>query len=270
MFNDNYICPNKGIPLVTYYKESEKNHIDKIFTPLHYHSDFEILYIKQGKAKMIIDKTEIIAGKGSILLINPYETHYGEIISDSFSYYCIDFNIKLLFLKNETEILNRRIKYVNHLKGEFFEPYVKNILEAYESENPDWELAAKGNLFLLFSLLSGNITVSESGENIFAKKVIDFIEEHFNETISSTDAAKSVGYNHSYFCRTFKKQFRMTFSEYLNIYRTGRAKEFLKNNCVSAAALLSGYSDPSYFTVIFKKITGMTPVMYKKHLGQVT
>ncbi len=267
MFDNNYICQPKGIPLVSFYTDFKVNENNKIFTPLHYHSDFEILYIKNGKAKMIIDEKEFFANDNSIIFINPFETHYGEILSDNFSYYCIDFDIKLLSLKQENEILKSKLKYKNFMEEKIYEEYIKNIFEAYKNEKDGWELFAKGNLFILFSLIENNIIRSESQKNIFAKNVIEYIENHFNEAISSKNAAEALGYNQSYFCRTFKKTFQMSFCDYLNLYRINKAKEFLKTETVSSASIMSGYSNFSYFTVMFKKITGITPLKFKNHLA---
>ena len=223
MFDNNYICQPKGIPLVSFYKEFKTNHNVKIFTHMHYHSDFEIIYIKHGQAKMIINENEIMAGDNSILLINPYETHYGEILSNSFSYYCIDFDIKMLSLENEKKILNSRLKYTNHLCGKVFENYISKICNAFEDGNIGWKLLAKGNLLILFSLIENDVIYPESQKNLFSKSVIDYIEDHFYETISSQNASNALGYNQSYFCRIFKKQFQMSFGDYLNIYRVNKA-----------------------------------------------
>ena len=107
MFDDNYEIENKGFPLVTYFKEINNVIPPRIFTQMHYHSDFEILYIIEGKAKMMVNTETFTVKKGSLVLINPYDVHYGEIISKEFSYYCIDFDPKLLWDKYEKQ-------YVNH------------------------------------------------------------------------------------------------------------------------------------------------------------
>ena len=117
MFDDKYIKSPKGIRLVSYYRELRPQSLPQVFTHMHYHSDFEILYIVSGKAKMIVNSNAFIAENGSLILVNPYEVHYGEIISENFAYYCIDFDISLIsheleecFLKEETRYENESVR----------------------------------------------------------------------------------------------------------------------------------------------------------------
>jgi two-component system response regulator YesN len=97
----------------------------------------------------------------------------------------------------------------------------------------------------------------------FSKSVINYIEENYSKNITSKSASEELRYDQSYFCRTFKKLFGLKFNEYLNIHRIKVAKELLKTESVSTAATKSGFSSISYFSVVFKKITGLTPMQYR-------
>ena len=268
MFDDNYIVESKGIPLVSYHKELKKIKTPYIFTHTHYHSDFEILYIVKGKAKMQIDGNIFHAQSESLIIINPYEVHYGEISSENFEYFCIDFNIGLLSLPYEAEILAEEKKFSNHLIKKELKPYIENIFSSYETEPPGWRLSAVGNLMILFSFLEQHLISSvPSRKKEFSKKVINYINENYSGNITSGTIAEALSYNQSYFCRTFKKLFGLKFNEYLNIYRIKIAKELLKAESVSNAASMSGFSSISYFSVVFKKITGITPMQYKAYIS---
>ncbi len=268
MFDDNYIVETKGLPLVSYHKELKNIDTPQIFTHAHYHSDFEILYIVKGRAKMQIDGNIFHAQNGSLVIINPYEVHYGEILSENFEYFCIDFNISLLSLPYESEILADEKKFNNHIVKSEFQPYIENIFSAYKTELSGWRLSAVGNLMILFSFLESLLvsSVPSKGKE-FSKKVINYINDNYSKNITSGTIAETLCYNQSYFCRTFKKLFGLKFNEYLNIYRIKLAKELLKCESVSTAASNSGFSSISYFSVIFKKITGMTPMQYKTYFN---
>lgn len=267
MFNDNYICEPKGIPLVSYYREMKDIKSPYVFTTMHYHSDFEILYIVSGKGTMTVNGETFTVEKDSMVFINPYEVHYGEILSADFSYYCIDFDIKMLDLPCENALLTEEMKYVNHIKSREMEKYVQEICKGYTNEPPGWKLYTKGLLYVIFALVDNNLIKSlPSKENDFSKKIIQFVRENYMKNISSGDAAAFASYNHSYFCRVFKKTFSCTFGEYLNLYRIKKAKEFLKSENVSKTAMLCGFSGISYFSVEFKKYCGMSPLIYKKNM----
>jgi two-component system response regulator YesN len=64
----------------------------------------------------------------------------------------------------------------------------------------------------------------------------------------------------------FKKETGMSISDYLQQTRIEYAKELLLNTdqSVSEIANASGYSNLSYFSAIFKKITGTSPGEYRK------
>ena len=68
--------------------------------------------------------------------------------------------------------------------------------------------------------------------------------------------AQSLHLSYSYLSTLFKSELGMTFKEYLNLVRIQNACELLKKrNCsVSETAELVGYSNPYYFSKVFKKI----------------
>lgn len=267
MFDNKYYVLSKGIPFVSYYRIFSNIEPPMPFTHMHYHSDFEILYIEKGTAKMLIGGNSIMLSDDSILLINPYETHYGEILSDEFSYYCLDFDIKMLSLPHEQQILNEEIKYINHFNGQDFKQYIKNAHEAFDKEEPGWNLFLIGNLLILFSYLEKKLVSSlPSKENDFTKKVINYLKENYSNNITSKTISEALNYNQSYFCRMFKKTFSSRFCDYLNYYRIRKAKDILKKHNVSDTAILCGFSSMSYFSVTFKEYVGMTPIQYKANV----
>ena len=62
----------------------------------------------------------------------------------------------------------------------------------------------------------------------FVFNVINYVENHYAEQISSNDLSSALGFNQSYFCRNFKKNFGMSFSSYLNSYRISKSRKFLE------------------------------------------
>lgn len=75
--------------------------------------------------------------------------------------------------------------------------------------------------------------------------------------------------NPSYLSREFSKYFDdMNFGEYIRKIRINKAIDFIKNSNYSLTkiAYLTGFSDQSHFTRIFKQHTGKSPSAYKKEL----
>lgn len=94
--------------------------------------------------------------------------------------------------------------------------------------------------------------------------------QHFNQNYPSDicirDYAKSSGLSEAWFIRSFKEHMGVTPGRYLTETRISRAKDLLKSSSlnVTQAAALTGYQNPLYFSRIFKQITGMSPMEYKK------
>lgn len=267
MFNNAYISKRKtnNTPIVTLFKECTPENDGVIFTHMHYHDDFEILYIRSGKVKMIINGESIIAEDNSVVIINPYETHYGELLSESLSYYCIDFDYKFLGLSNTDEIISNSMKYINYIHdASELKNYICAVHNSYMNEKKSWDIYAKANLLLIFYYLHDKIIKCSASKADFGKSVINYIEAEFMNNISSKDASFSLKYNHNYFCRAFKKNFGCTFSSYLNEYRIRLAQKLLTSYKVTEVSAMVGFSNITYFSVMFKKITGISPSDYRK------
>ena len=63
----------------------------------------------------------------------------------------------------------------------------------------------------------------------------------------------------------FKKELNMTFSDYLNDLRISVATRLLKDKslAVNQVSSICGFEDPSYFSKVFKKIQGVSPVVFR-------
>ena len=69
----------------------------------------------------------------------------------------------------------------------------------------------------------------------------------------------------AYFSRVFKKEMGVTFNSFLNEVRIEKSKSLLRNNDLKMVdiALMVGFESQSYFTKVFKKITGISPLQYR-------
>ena len=95
-----------------------------------------------------------------------------------------------------------------------------------------------------------------------------YIREHYMSEISLDDVSKEVNVSPYYFSKLFKEEVGENFIDYLTSVRIDRAKNALRDPTLSVREVgaMSGYSDPNYFSRIFKKQTGMTPREYRDSL----
>jgi len=94
---------------------------------------------------------------------------------------------------------------------------------------------------------------------------IAHVAKHYLRPIPESEIAMLCSMSPSRFCREFKAAFDVTFVEYLANYRMEQAKRLLGNPTMPVAdvAVAVGFSDPSYFTRVFKRQEGVAPSEYR-------
>lgn len=98
-------------------------------------------------------------------------------------------------------------------------------------------------------------------------KAIKYIEQYYSkEGLSLNEVAQAIHVNPAYLSNMFKVKKGINFSDYLLELRMKKAMELLrkKDTKVYEVAEMVGYSNPQYFSVCFKKYTGVSPLDFKK------
>nr|WP_276008888.1 AraC family transcriptional regulator [Aequitasia blattaphilus] len=98
------------------------------------------------------------------------------------------------------------------------------------------------------------------------EKAKEHIRNHFAEELSLDYIAKEIGISPYYLSKLFKECEGVNYIEYVTELRMDYAKDALQNSDKSIKEIChdSGYSDPNYFSRIFKKWTGKTPTDYRE------
>lgn len=102
--------------------------------------------------------------------------------------------------------------------------------------------------------------------NQMIQEMIRFTSEHVTEDIDLNYIAEKFGRTPGYVGLLFRKGAGSGFNEYVTKERIHLAKNMLKDPAVSIQRVgeLCGYHNPKYFSVVFKKMVGMTPKAYQK------
>lgn len=100
------------------------------------------------------------------------------------------------------------------------------------------------------------------------KKALELIESNYHKDISLDEISETLNISPYYFSKLFKENQGEGFIEYLTRKRIDKAKLMLTDpeKSIKEIGIACGYSDPNYFSRIFKKSTGMTPSEYKEKL----
>ncbi|MEF3305884.1 helix-turn-helix domain-containing protein [Paenibacillus sp. GYB003] len=100
--------------------------------------------------------------------------------------------------------------------------------------------------------------------------ILDFIrryvESHYGEDIQQETVAGKLNISVGYMCNYMKSRSGVTFTDLLNDVRVGKAKQMLEStDCkIHEVASQVGYRNANSFSRMFRKLTGLTPLEYRR------
>lgn len=255
---------------------------DNFDFPVHYHPEFEINFIKNGKGvkRVVGDNIEEI-DEVELVLVGPnlyhgWELHkctnkeireitiqfHNDLFHESMLSRRIMHPIKdmfnrsihgILFSKSTAEALTDRLIKLSKLDGMDYFLEITSIL---------YDLATSRNQRLLSTFTVDNDTFEEYDK---MKLIYEYVQKNFSEKIKLEDVANVASMTTISFNRFIKKRTGKTFVNYINDIRIGYASRWLieKDLSVSEIAFKSGFNNIANFNRSFKTIKKRTPSQYR-------
>ena len=183
------------------------------------------------------------------------------------------------FTCNYIDCLGEQINSIaEHLKLS-----VKNcVFSGYDELIPVWEhalnmpqevsdLSSKSTLYATFAAIGAHILppAQVRKETTAASLIKKYIDENFTSpTLSLKTLSKQFSYNPKYISSLLATQLQITFKTYLNSIRIQNACALMQQGFtgVKNIAGLCGFTDPLYFSKIFKMHTGVSPTDFIHNL----
>lgn len=105
----------------------------------------------------------------------------------------------------------------------------------------------------------------EKESNVIILRAKQFINKHFCENISLEVVSEHLSLSPSYFSSLFSRATGESFIDYVTNLRIGLAKELIKSAKYKVYEIseMVGYDNPHYFSRIFKKVVGVSPLDFK-------
>jgi len=102
-------------------------------------------------------------------------------------------------------------------------------------------------------------------------RILTFWSEHPGRSISVSEAASLAAMTRAYFSRFFHDKTGVTFKHWIDFMRVKHAASLLGAEDMTVIELAEGcgFHDSTTFTRTFKRITGRTPLQFKRMLQAV-
>lgn len=106
---------------------------------------------------------------------------------------------------------------------------------------------------------------SQEGERMPVQRAMDYIRCNISRDLSRTEIAEAIFLSPEYLSHLFKKETGSSLSEYIVTEKMRLAQQLLRDSSmqISEVAQKVGYSNFSYFSQVFKKHLGLSPVEYR-------
>jgi AraC-like DNA-binding protein len=100
-----------------------------------------------------------------------------------------------------------------------------------------------------------------------AEKVVTFIEKNLDTELSIQSISRDTNISKSVLYKTFHTRYHCTVGAYINDIRVQRSIEYLLKTSLSMEEIAQrvGFSSGSYYSKIFKKQMGSSPLQYRKN-----
>ena len=246
--------------------------------PFHWHVEYEMIIVKKGRLKLILDGKSFYVNEGESAFISGGVVHGG--IPEECEYYCIVFDLASLFKdvalcsKSVAIFLTNADCFTGVYGAERKQSAImREILYSMQNRDNGYDLNVIGLLWKLLGAFVSAPVISE-GEQINKsqrqklKDVLSYIRKNIDKNITLEELAQVSGMSPRYFCRVFKSMTGRTPIEYVNYYRIETASQMLitTGESVTDIALNCGFNDMSYFSKMFKKLKGISPSKFRQAL----
>lgn len=245
----------------------------------HFHPFTEVFFITDGKGAFLLDDTIVNVNKWDLIIINPNCLHTEKSsLSDSpLEYIVLGIDSLLLnfpesysLTNNEQQVNLYRIMNFSKDK-EIILNYFNQLINEIENKEFNYEHVCKSILTLFITHIIRSTTslrfIEQSQEklNLECIKIKNYIDSHYAQNIT-LDFLSDLSYmNKFHLVHTFTKQIGISPINYVINKRIQEAKNLLGTTGYSIRDIASivGFSNSSYFSQMFRKVTGISPKSYR-------
>lgn len=254
---------------------------------LHWHNEFEAGYVTAGQVTMAVGKETIVLCTGDGFFINSGIPHaFYDANDDTSRQHSVVFDPVLVGGRYDSVFWQRYVQpvasatsmpWVTFDRGvSWHRDAIRTIESAWrccEQAESEYEFDVRHFLSHLLALLSRHLPAEHptkakriSRDNERIKIMLQFIQDHFTEELTTREIAKSAVVSPSECLRCFHNTIGITPIQYIKYYRVQRASQQLQatDRKIAEIGFDCGFQEMSYFAKSFREIMGVTPSEYRK------
>lgn len=274
-----------GFPVLVSYERL--SYFDTGEFPWHWHPEIELTLVMDGNIAYQVNDSlyHLKAGEGLFCNTNVLHSGHGLDAPDC-SYLSITFHPRLLYGYSSSVMQN---KYMNHIlknpslasirfssKVEWQELVLEGMerIRRLDRERPaSMELQIQIALMEIWQQIYEHVEVrdtdyAENGRDTERiRKIMEYIQDHYSEKITLEDLAGQIHLCKSESCRLFKRYMNESMFDYLLSYRVERSLDLLRQSELDVTQIAGqvGFGNPGYYSRIFRRKMGCTPLEYRKN-----
>ena len=241
----------------------------------HTHNHMELFYIVGGKGQFLIQDQLYPVSANNLVIINPNIPHT-EVSLNAQPLEYIVLGIEGIELAN-TENAGGQFSILDHFESVEFSGCLRNILREMEQKNTGYEDVCQAYMEILIIRLMRSTALSIPVEpqtvsrNQQCAAVKRYIDQHFKESLTLEQLAEEAHMNKFYLSHAFKKEYGVSPINYLISCRIEESKYLLAETDLSLSqiAQLLGFSSLSYFSQVFRRTQGSSPMEFRQTIRSV-
>lgn len=238
---------------IFYYTHNKKNGIQRNIEN-HQIKFHELTFLLEGKMIYTVDDVNYEMSSGDIIYLPAGSMRQRDVLEGNNDYVSINFH--------SSDILPLKIHSQNSINKE-----IELLLEYFDAVHISPIATNPQKLTYLLETIVLQISDNSLLDNKppLANEIANYLARHYRERISLEDISRETYFSVAYCEGEFKKVFGKSIIHHLIDLRIAEAKKLLTETSLpcSVIADMVGFDDANYFSRIFKKRIGFSPLQYR-------
>lgn len=242
---------------------------------LHIHADIELFYVMNGQLDFMVEDKQYRLGASDFLIVNADKKHsyqaHGEVLAVSMH---ISYAKLSEMLKQNMVFFWCNTVLEHHEMYEVVRGIIKKIISEQFHNQGDDIIYMNSLYFELLHVLTHDFVLNRGEQQELNRehkfddrkqKISEYIHLNYDKPISLNDLAHKLFLSNAYLSKYIKRQFGMSFVDYVNSVRLNYAVSQLlhSDKSVVRIAMDTGFASSAALNKVFKEKYHMTPTTYR-------